>query len=215
MKSIMFVLICFILIAGVSAETELQVVNKNVDLAFTCTLNNAIPTSASYNITVYYPTTYLNGSAFIDNQEATALGNGAFIYQTNFPVPGLYKVQMFCWDGTYSFSDEGWYEVTPTGVTQNSIFNQPLLIILALVGFGLVIFGAAKGNAWFGFMGALMIILLGVYTLIYGFNNTTDLYTRGIGGVFLGLGFIFLFLSAFEFGWGGSLGDGGEEEEGD
>lgn len=95
----------------INAETEIYEIDKVVDLKFTCTLNNAIPTSASYNITISYP----NGSTFLNNQNTTALGNGAFTYTTTFTELGLYKVQMFCWDGAYSYSGEGYYQITGNG----------------------------------------------------------------------------------------------------
>jgi len=37
-----------------------------------------------------------------------------------------------------------------------------------------------------------------MYTMIYGFNNVTDLYTRGIAGVIIGLGLIVSISAAYE-----------------
>ena len=111
---------------------------------------------------------------------------------------------MFCWDGTYSFSDEGYYDITPTGKIQTSISNNPILIILGLIGIGLIVFGVIKGLSWLGFIGSVMFILLGVYTMIYGFNNTIDLYTRGTALVFIGIGIIFMFASAYDWAFGGN-----------
>jgi len=196
MKTIVMVLVLLMVMPLVLADTETYKVNQLTDLKFTCTLNDAIPSAAAtYNITINYP----NGSAFIDNKAATALGNGAFNYTTTFKQTGLHKVQMFCWDTTYSYSNEGNYDITPTGKIQTSIFNNPILIFLGILGLGLVIFGAAKGIPWFGFIGSIMFLLLGIYTMIYGFNNTTDLYTRGVAITFLGMGIIFMFASAYEW----------------
>jgi len=195
-KQVIFLLSILFLFSIVSAlETETYKVNQNVDLKFTCTLNNAIPSAAAtYNITLNYP----NGSEFINNL-TTPLGNGAFSFNTIFPITGLYKVQMFCWDGTYSFSDEGYYDITPTGIVQTSILNNSLFIFLGILGLILVVFGAVKGIPWFGFIGSIMFILLGIYTMIYGFNNTTDLYTQGVAITLIGVGFIFMFTSAYEW----------------
>jgi len=180
----------------ITAETETFKVNDNVDLKFTCTLNNAIPSAAAtYNITINYP----NGSIFLENNETISLGNGAFKFSTRFPETGLYKIQMFCWDGIYSFSDEGFYNITPTGKIQTSIWNNSLLLILGALGLILVITGAIKGIPWFGFIGSIMFLLIGLYTMIYGFNNTTDLYTRGVAITLLGMGVIFMFASAYEW----------------
>lgn len=205
-KGYVFLLLGLFFIGLVIAETETQPVNQNVELKFTCTLNNAIPSAAAkYNITISYP----NGTTFINNQETTALGNGAFSYNTYFPLEGLYKVQMFCYDGTYSFSDEGYYNVNPTGRIQNSILNNPLFLILGIIGLVLVIFGAYQGIPWFGFIGSVLFILLGIYTMIYGFDDITNLYTRGVAIVMLGMGFIFMFASAYEWLYA----DGGKDEE--
>jgi hypothetical protein len=190
----------------ISAQDEIYQVNQEVDLKFTCTLNNAIPSAAAdFNITINYP----NGSGFINNQETTALGNGAFNYTITFPITGLYKVQMFCWDGTYSYSNEGFYSITPTGKSSLSILNHPILIILGLIGLVLVSIASIKGIPWFGFIGSIMFLLLGIYTMIYGFDDVTNLYTRGVAITFLGVGIIFMFLSAYE--WAFDEESGGED----
>jgi len=100
------------------------------------------------------------------------------------------------------------YEVTPTGKIQSSILENPVLLILGIIGLCLIIFGATKGIPWFGFIGSIMFLLVGIYTMIYGFNNTTDLYTRGVALVFIGVGIIFMFLSAYE--WWESAEEGGD-----
>jgi len=106
------VLMIVILGSFVSAETETYPYNASITLPFSCTLNNAIPSgSTEYNISITYP----NGSMFIKNQQTNAEGNGAFNYTTNFPITGLYKVRSFCYDGTYSYSNEGYYDVTGNG----------------------------------------------------------------------------------------------------
>ena len=120
-----------------------------------------------------------------------------------FKETGLYKIQMFCWDDPYSYSDEDYYDVTPTGKIQTSIFNNPIILILGLIGMGMILFSVSKGLSFIGFIGSVMFLLLGVYIMIYGFNNTTDLYTRGVSMVFIGVGLIFMFASAYDWAFGG------------
>ena len=111
---ILVTLMLLFCVTYVSAETETYPYNQSIDLKFTCTLNNAIPSpTTEYNITVSYP----NGTTFINNKPTTAQGSGSFNYTTNFPVIGLYKVQSFCYDNTYSYSSVGYYEVTGNGKT--------------------------------------------------------------------------------------------------
>jgi len=136
---ILFGMITFMLFSMmlVSAETEGYPINKNIDLKFTCTINGAIPSAlAKYNITINYP----NGSTYLEEQVATPRGNGAFNYTTNFSELGLYKIQMFCWDGSNSFADEGYYKITTTGQTV-SLSNIVLVIAFLIVGIILFVLG--------------------------------------------------------------------------
>ena len=162
----MFLMVIFIslcLVGSVNAETELVQLNEETVLTFSCTLNNEIPSdSATYNITVKYP----NGTIFLDNIETNAIGNGAFEYTATFTELGMYKVLMFCWDGIYSFSDEGYYNITPTGYEINT--GKSLIILLSLA----------------------MMIITGVLLFIFG------LYAKGIVKIFsIGLAIILLFYS--------------------
>lgn len=131
------IIILFVIIflsTPILAETEIYKRNDLIDLKFTCTLNNAIPSaSTNYNITLSYP----NGTTFLNNVETTAQGNGAFNYTTNFTELGTYKIQMFCEDGTYSFSDEGNYEITNNGndVPEGIVIVLFSILFLIIVGF--------------------------------------------------------------------------------
>ena len=201
MKVLILLSILFLL-PFISAETETYQANQEINLQFTCTIGDAIPSaSTTYNITVTYP----DGDIFLDNVATTAKGNGAFNYTATFTETGLYKVQSFCVDGTDSFSSEDFYNITPTGKIQTSILENPLIIILGLLALVLVLIGATQGIPWFGFIGSILFILLGIYTMIYGFNDTTDMYTRGVAVTLIGMGFIFMFSAAYEWVWGGDF----------
>ena len=135
-KNIILIALMLILVSPmVLADIEIYELNKETDLKFTCTLNNQIPTGASYNITISYP----NGTTFIDNAEATAKGNGAFNYTTTFTEAGTYKVQMFCYDGVYSYSGVGYYEITGNGkaAPQGNVILFFSIAFLILIGFAL------------------------------------------------------------------------------
>jgi len=126
----------------------------------------------------------------------------------NFTKAGEYRYLIEC--KTPKLKDQSYqvggveeaFKVTPTGKDENSILNSSILLILGLVGVGLIILGLVKNLPWFGFIGSIMFILLGIYTMIYGFNNTTDLYTQGVAITFIGIGFIFMLTSAYEQVWG-------------
>ena len=174
--------------------------NQNIDLMQTCS------NCTSINITsVLYP----NSTIMIENVNMTKDGtkynytlSGSYI-----TIPGQYIVNGV---GDLNGEDTVWsyiFNVNPTGRIETSILENPMLIILGLIGLALVIFGAAKGIPWFGFIGSIMFLLLGVYTMIYGFNNITSMYTRGVSITILGMGIIFMFASAYEWLYGGEEGD--------
>jgi len=128
-KIIILSLMMLLVLPLVFAETEIYPINQNVDLKFTCTLNNAIPSAGTeYNITISYP----NGSTFLNNVKTTSQGNGAFNYTTQFNTLGIYKIQMFCYDGVYSFSNEGIYEITQNGTKPDSAGGIIYLIVIII-----------------------------------------------------------------------------------
>ena len=196
---LLMILFCLLMLPMVLADTEIYAVNEDIELKFTCSVDGQIPTDATFNITINYP----NGSIFINNSATTPLGNGMFNYNTQFKETGLYKSQMFCYDGTDKFLNTGYYEITPTGIKQTSILDNPILLILGLLGIVIVIFAIATGNPFMGFIGSVLFILLGVYTMIYGFNNVTDMYTRGVAMTFIGIGIFIMFASAYDWVFGG------------
>jgi hypothetical protein len=96
----------------VQAQTETYQVGRETNLILTCTINNAIPSnSATMNITIAYP----NGTIFINNKNATPLGNGVFNYTTTFPIIGTYHPTIICIDGTNSYSASDFYNITGNG----------------------------------------------------------------------------------------------------
>lgn len=112
-KQLIILLIGLFCFSFVSADTEIYQVNTSTNLQFTCTLNNEIPAAATFNITI----SDKEGNYLVNNQETQSQGNGAFNYTTTFLKAEIYKIQMFCTDGIYSYSNEGYYDITKTGTT--------------------------------------------------------------------------------------------------
>ena len=178
---IIFVLILLQILISlpfIRAETEIVKANVDTQLKFTCTTNNAIPSpSATYNITVNYP----NGTAFINNQATTPLGAGAFSYNTIFNETGMYRVQMFCYDGAYSYSNEGYYDVTPNGqdaTVGSSILYIGLLVLLIIFLIGCVILFMEYDNllARVGFLGLGYLLLIAISFVAW--NMAKDFLTK-------------------------------------
>jgi hypothetical protein len=131
----------------VSAEMETYIVGKENNLQFTCTLDGAIPSSGNFNISIYSP----NGTRLLNNQPTTSQGSGSFNYSYIFNEIGIYKIKMFCSDGTNSFSDEGFYNINPTGkelTIAKSIAYGGIVIISILIFGGLLYMGLSlpSGN---------------------------------------------------------------------
>ena len=199
-KILIITLLCIIMLPMVLADTEIHQINQDIDLRFTCTSNGEIPVGALFNISISYP----NGSAFINNKQASEIANAIFNYTTNFPITGLYKVEMVCIDGTNTYLNSGWYDLTPTGVEQTSILDNPLLLIMGAIGIVILIFSMVYGMPFMGFIASVIFILLGIYTMLYGFNNTIDMYTRGTALVIVGIGIFVMFASAYDWVFGGN-----------
>ena len=143
-------------------------------------------------LTIQYP----YGKDLIKNQSLIYNYDYYVIHNITFNISGTYYAVARCSNNSFSTYT---IEVNPAGKAQTSILNNPLIIIFTLIGLALVGFGAWMGIPWFGFIGAVMFLMSGVYTMIYGFNDVVDLYTRTIGITYIGLGFIFIFTAAYEW----------------
>ena len=119
------------LLLGLSSA-EIYKQNQATDLKFTCTLNNAIPSSSTtYNVTIVYP----NGSTFVNNKGASALGQGAFNYTIIPTELGNYKVLSFCYDGAYSFSNEEFIEITESG---EKVSLSSIIVVIVFIFFSIL-----------------------------------------------------------------------------
>ena len=107
---------------------------------------------------------------------------------------GLYKYDMSCKSGSLAGADSGYFLVSPTG--DNRGFS--LLFFIAATGGLIILFSILIKNEYFGFIGGTLVLVSGVYALIYGINNLGDLYTRSIGFTLVGLGAIFTIVAGYE-----------------
>ncbi len=97
-----------------------------------------------------------------------------------------------------------YFTISPSGIIQGSIFENSVLIFMVIFSLMFMGLGIYFRIPSLGFMGSILMLLSGVYTMIYGFNNMADLYTRSVAGTLLGLGMIVMIVSAYEWmPWGG------------
>lgn len=90
------------------------------------------------------------------------------------------------------------FSINPSGTKSISVLNNTALIILLGLASLLIFCGIYFSITSLGFIGSLFFILAGVYTVIYGFGDVTNIYSRGAGIGILALGLFFMFISAYE-----------------
>jgi len=200
LRGILIIAIFLILISGmligVASALETYKQNTPIDLKFTCTLNNAIPSaSTTYNITIDYP----NGTTFINNQLATPKGQGLFNYTTTFKKVGTYKVLEFCYDSPYSYSNTEEIEIKSTSLTF-LIFIYALAIIF-------FISTLIVDEEFLVYISGVLFLVGGIYIMINGLEDINDLYSRTISYVSVGIGMLFT-IGAYVFNsYSGRTGD--------
>lgn len=171
----------------------------DVDLKIPFEVNGSVASSAATcNVSIDYPNgTYVKEEALMTNRD-----NGDFnitLIPSELSELGVYEWRAFCCDGTKCAGGYGDFEITTTGKTKVSVLNNQILLILILLGVVLIIFGFYLDFYVFSFLGALLFLLGGIYTMVYGLNDITNLYTRGVAIILIGVGFIFMFASAYDW----------------
>jgi len=177
-------------------ETQLQSLGT-VEQGKIITLVQNCLTSTYSNISrISYP-----NRTFAINSQTLMIKNGDD-YSYNFSntiTPGNYIVYGVCDE---SGTKTNWvydFYVNPTGRTSGSVFDNSFLIIILGIALLLTIAGIITKEATFGFIGSILFLIIGIYTMIYGFDDVTNMYTRSVAIVFIGIGIVTMFSSAYEF----------------
>ena len=116
----------------------------------------------------------------------------------NTTVLGKYIINGFGDEGGTLDTWEYVLHITETGKEEVSVLNNPLIIILIGLALIFLFIGIKTETIWFGFISAVMFLLCGIYTTIYGFNDITNMYTQGIGITLIGVGIIIMMVSIYE-----------------
>jgi hypothetical protein len=160
------------LVSATTPSLSEQKPNTCIDLPQTCSNCSFI------NITtVQYP----NGSIINLNKAMTKITSSSYKY--NFCLNnqlGSYFVNTYSDDAIVNAQ----YEVPVT----SSMFFVILILTLAIIFF---IATLIVDEEFFVYISGVLFIVSGIYILINGFSNMSDMYTRAIAYVCLGLGFIF------------------------
>lgn len=107
---------------------------------------------------------------------------------------GLYKFDMACVSGSLGGSDSGYFLISPTGDDRGT----SIPIFLLLVSLGVFALSVFIKNEYVGFISSVLLMITGVYIMIYGITNLADLYTRSIAIVTLVIGIFAMLTSAYE-----------------
>ena len=147
------------------------------------------------DVLVYKNATYSNGYWNIN------------ILGGNFSYLEIYPYGIKCASISYGGALVGYFEVTGTGRQGNIGLDTFLILIFASI---IVFVGSYwLDQDWGVFLSGILFILSGIYAMIYGLGDVSDLYTRGIAIVSIGIGIVFLVASLFNI----SKGEGVEEED--
>jgi hypothetical protein len=87
------------------------------------------------------------------------------------------------------------FAVTPVGGAENNTTSFIILVIFAIV---LLLLAFIFKNYIFSFLSGLAISISGMYGMIYGFGNITNVYTQMVSLIIIGLGLIITIISALE-----------------
>jgi hypothetical protein len=160
-----------------------------IDIMNPCYYNGAnCPVGTNCSITVYDP----DNQVIVNNQPMT-YGASFFNYTlpyANYSI-GSYKCDMVCTYSGTSGSQRFYLDIGTGG-------SQSLFIILSIASIVLLILAILLKNNYIGFIASTLFILTGLYVLIYGVGNfLSDMYTTGIGWIFLGLGILFMIAAAY------------------
>lgn len=175
--------------------------HNNIDIKNPCYFNGTYCLSTAVcNITVYDP----------DN--LIIVNNRAMTYQTsyfNYTLPtgnytiGLYKNDMVCTQSGISGAQTFYFEIITGG-------NLGLFIVLAISSVLMLGVAIVMKNEYVGFVSGALFIMTGLFAIIYGVGNLSNLYTDSIGYVSLGLGIMFLVAAGYSAAEGSGLFSGDE-----
>jgi len=107
---------------------------------------------------------------------------------------GNYPGKINCIDSGLNKTATFIMAITPTGEDA----GYSLFLILAISSIVILALGMFSENEYVGFISGILFIITGIYSLAYGISNLTDLYTRAIGFVCLGLGLIFMIAAGYK-----------------
>lgn len=177
--------------------------SKNADFKFSCD-SDGLPCNASEvdcYLTLRAPdNSYLLNSVLMSIQDN---GDARYIIPANniSEISPAYSGKVYCHNGAIGNTETFTMEINGTGEDR----GMGLFIILALASLLVIGLAIIAENEYIGFMGGALFIITGVYSLIYGIGNLSNMYTQAIAYVAIGLGFLFLIAAGYKAADGGGV----------
>ena len=168
--------------------------NSRFDIKRNCIYNGTWCTSvAECNITIN--SIQGTGGFLYNNTPMTNQGgfHNLTLNASDNNIPGWYQTMVTCTDRGDEGSEFFYYRVTPTGDEDSTTF----FIIISLAFIAIIIFGYVIQQETLVFMGGATALVLGMYSMIYGFGSTQNDYTSMLSVIIIGIGLIFVFMSAY------------------
>lgn len=190
-KIFLIILIGILLSTQVSSVIELKSVRQGdcIDLYQSC------PTCTYSSIrTIKFP----NGTI---SEVNLAMDKSNFDYTYEFCGTNLLGDYFYIVNGDkggvgYESSEEGTFEVTPSGFTNTLGFY----IVILLLSIGLVVLGYWREDATIIVLGAFGMGFIGIYLILNGIVGMKDtIYTQSIGLIFIALSSYLLYRGSMEF----------------
>jgi hypothetical protein len=204
------IFLALFIMASVSAASSISIsrltynyrVGSPIEIRNPCYYNgNNCPSATNCNITVYDPSNVV----IVNNQQMT-YGGPYF----NYTLPGLnysigsYKCDMVCTYSGVSGSQRFYLDIGSGGSTS-------LFLILAFASLLILVVAIVMKNEYIGFASGALFIITGLFSIIYGIGNLSNMYTDSIGYVSLGLGLMFLVAAGYSAASGSGLFSGEDE----
>jgi len=194
-KLLMILMIGMFLITLVSSTSTNYVAEyyTPVEIVETCTLIG-FPCDNTYecNITIINP----NEDVVIRDEPMTRNFPTYNYTFTNTSDLGYYKIYVYCSNGVFGGYDEDIIlQVTTTGRTPE-IKVAIFMLVISLIAFILALY--LKSHS-IGFISGILLMMAGIYQMVYGFGDVANLYTQATAYIVLAFGLFVMLISGIEW----------------
>jgi hypothetical protein len=182
-----------LLVSTMSALVVKQ--NDAVDLVHPVRIDDFPNSAIDCNISIFDP----SNVEVVDYAEMTNDYEKHNYTFDNASQLGTYTYDITCSTGASNKTESFDFEVTSTGKSQVSVWQNSILIIFVVLAMFLFALGFYLDFPVLGFFSFLLVLFGGIHTMIYGLSNVANFYTRGIAGILVGFGIIFMLISVYDW----------------